>query len=229
MAAAVFPISRDGPVKLRYWPCRIRTDAMAQKRKGGSKEAVIWDRTDISSECFTGAYVVYHVPAAAVLIALFFCGSAQVRAAEETAERPTRAAQCFLEVNGVHYLGGDCLFTPLDKIGSFRIVGNGLSKDLSAQVKVKAAPEGEGYASWSGPQGGTRQPFPWATPTTTSEAVGIITSRRRKHTCARGTRANGFTSVRCQSNRAGASPGASAQGCMRRSAPAPVSIPSMPA
>jgi hypothetical protein len=34
-------------------------------------------------------------------------------------------------VGGVHYLGGDCLFTPLDKVGSFRIVGN----DLSAQVK----------------------------------------------------------------------------------------------
>jgi hypothetical protein len=95
------------------------------------------------------------------LIALYFsCGSAQVRAAEEAAERPARAAQCFLEVNGVHYVGGDCLFTPLDKIGSFRIVGNGLSKDLSAQVKVKAAPEGEGYASWSGPQGGDATAIP---------------------------------------------------------------------
>jgi hypothetical protein len=84
-----------------------------------------------------------------VLTALLF-GSvgARVHAVEEAAKRPARAAQCFLEVDGVHYLGGDCLFTPLDKVGSFRIAGNG----LSAQVKVKAAPEG--YASWSGSRGG---------------------------------------------------------------------------
>jgi hypothetical protein len=94
-------------------------------------------------------------------MALYFaCGSAQARAAEEAAERPARATQCFLEVKGVHYLGGDCLFIPLDKIGSFRIVGNGLSKDLSAQVKVKAAPKGEGRASWSGPQGGDATALP---------------------------------------------------------------------
>ena len=86
----------------------------------------------------------------AVLIALFLsCFCARVRAAEETAERPARAAQCLLDVNGVHYVGGDCLFTPLDKLGSFRIEA---AKGLSAQVKVKEA--SEGYASWSGPQGG---------------------------------------------------------------------------
>jgi predicted nucleic-acid-binding Zn-ribbon protein len=96
---------------------------------------------------------VYRVTA--VLITLFLsCASAQVRAAEETAERQTRGAQCFLEVNGVHYVGGDCLFTPLDKTGSFRIEAKG----LSAQVRVKATQEGD--ASWSGPQGGDATAMP---------------------------------------------------------------------
>jgi hypothetical protein len=85
----------------------------------------------------------------ALITLLFGCASNQIRAAEKTGERHARAAQCFLEVNGVHRAGGDCLFTPLDKIGSFRITTD---KGLSAQVTVKVAHEG--YASWSGPQGG---------------------------------------------------------------------------
>ena len=73
----------------------------------------------------------------------------QVHAAQDTTERPARAAQCFLDVRGVHYIGGDCLFTPLDKIGSFRIEAG---KGLSAQVTVTG--HSEGAAFWSGPQGG---------------------------------------------------------------------------
>jgi len=64
--------------------------------------------------------------------------------------RPARAAQCFLQVNGLNYLGGNCLFTPLDKRGSFRISGG---KSLIAEVNVKV--DGKVEASWSGPQGGT--------------------------------------------------------------------------
>jgi hypothetical protein len=59
-------------------------------------------------------------------------------------ERPARPAQCFLQVDNVYYFGGDCLFEPLDKVGSFRITGD---KGLSAQVK-------SGIGSWSGPNGG---------------------------------------------------------------------------
>ena len=92
---------------------------------------------------------MYRVCVTTASIALFFsCVSAQVCAAEENNGRPARAARYFLEVNGVHYVGGHCLFVPLDKIGSFRIEAKG----LSAQVKVSAASEGD--ASWSGPQGG---------------------------------------------------------------------------
>lgn len=99
---------------------------------------------------------MYPVRVTAVLIVLFLsCVCAHVRAAEEISERPTRAAQCFLEVNGVHYVGGDCLFTPLDKIGSFRIES---TKGLSAQVKVRVASEGD--ASWSGFQGGNASAVP---------------------------------------------------------------------
>jgi hypothetical protein len=99
---------------------------------------------------------VYLLRVTAVLINLFWgCVSAQVRAAEENTERPARAAQCLLEVKGIHYVGGDCLFTPLDKIGSFRITTD---KGLSAQVRVKAVQEG--YASWSGPQGGDATAMP---------------------------------------------------------------------
>lgn len=103
----------------------------------------------VPSGRFAGAFVVYRVCVTTTSIALFCsCVSAQVRAAEVTSGRPARAAQCFLEVSGVHYVGGDCLFIPLDKIGSFRIEAEG----LSAQVKVSSASEGD--ASWSGPGGG---------------------------------------------------------------------------
>ena len=119
---------------------------------------------------------MYHFRPIAVLT-LLFVGSfgTQGSTAEENAERPARAAQCFLGIDGVRYGYGDCLFTPLDKMGSFRIV---FDKGLSAQVKVethsadyvdklhlpgtKLQPwpgsteisRGSGDASWSGPQGG---------------------------------------------------------------------------
>ena len=80
---------------------------------------------------------------------LFGWSGNTIRAAEKTGESRARAAQCFLEVKGVHRVGGDCLFTPLDKTGSFRIATD---KGLSAQATVRA--EHEGSASWSGPQGG---------------------------------------------------------------------------
>ena len=80
---------------------------------------------------------------------LFGWSGNTIRAAEKTGESHARAAQCFLEVKGVHRVGGDCLFTPLDKTGSFRIATD---KGLSAQATVRA--EHEGSASWSGPQGG---------------------------------------------------------------------------
>lgn len=91
----------------------------------------------------------------ALIILLFGCASNQTHAGGETGERHARAALCFLEVNGVHHVGGDCQFAPLDKIGSFRITTD---KSLSAQVTVKAAHEG--YASWSGPQGGDATAVP---------------------------------------------------------------------
>jgi hypothetical protein len=106
----------------------------------------------------------------------FIVGSFSVQGhAEETTERPARAAQCFLEIKGIRYGGGDCLFKPLDKVGSFRIE---FEKGLSAQVRVKVGSTEyvhklrlpgtdlrlgpgskevstvSGDASWSGPQGG---------------------------------------------------------------------------
>ena len=111
----------------------------------------------------------------AVPIAIYLGSfSIQSHAAEDT-ERPARAAQCFLEVNGVYYFGGKCLFAPLDRLGSFRITGEG---GVSAQVTVnphvaeyvdkqhlpgtklqpwpgsKDVGPRSGDASWSGPQGG---------------------------------------------------------------------------
>jgi len=107
-----------------------------------------------------------------VLIGFF---SVPSYAAEDISERPARAAQCFLEIKGVRIGGGNCLFEPLDKIGSFRIK---FEQGLSAQVKVrtrsaeyvdkqglpgtnlqpwpgsKETSTGSGDASWSGPQGG---------------------------------------------------------------------------
>ena len=58
----------------------------------------------------------------------------------------SRPAQCLLEVKGVHYLGGPCTFTPLDRLGSFGIAD---SQGLAAQVRVSGKDAGK--ASWSGP------------------------------------------------------------------------------
>lgn len=90
-------------------------------------------------------------------------------------ENTGRSAQCFLEVNGVYHFGGDCLFAPLDKLGSFRITAkSGLSAQVMAKSRPaeyvdkqhlpgtklqpwpgsKAAGSETGDASWSGPQGG---------------------------------------------------------------------------
>jgi hypothetical protein len=109
----------------------------------------------------------------AVLIAISV-GAFSVHA-EENTERPARGAQCLLEIKGVRYGVGDCLFQPLDNVGSFRIK---FEQGLGAQVKVKTrsaeyedklglpgtnlqpwtgskkASTGSGDASWSGPQGG---------------------------------------------------------------------------
>jgi hypothetical protein len=112
----------------------------------------------------------------------FIVGSFSVQGhAEETTERPARAAQCFLEIKGIRYGGGDCLFKPLDKVGSFRIE---FEKGLSAQVRVeigsaeyvhklrlpgtdlrpgpgsKEVSTVSGDASWSGPQGGDATAIP---------------------------------------------------------------------
>jgi hypothetical protein len=125
---------------------------------------------------------VYFFRLIAVLIAFFVSSfSVQSHAAEENTERPARAAQCFLEIKSIRYGSGDCLFEPLDKVGSFRIE---FEKGLSAQVKVKAGSAeyvdklrlpgtdlrpwpgskevstGSGDASWSGPQGGDPTAIP---------------------------------------------------------------------
>ena len=60
----------------------------------------------------------------------------------------SRPAQCLLEVKGVHYLGGPCAFTPLDRLGSFRI---GNAEEVFAEVNVSGKDQGK--ASWSGPSG----------------------------------------------------------------------------
>jgi hypothetical protein len=119
---------------------------------------------------------VYFFRLTAVLIAIFLGSfSIQSHAAEENTERPARAAQCFLEVNDIYYFGGDCLFAPLDKFGSFRITGeSGVSAQVTAKPRTadyvdkqhlpgtklqpwpgsKEVGSPSGAASWSGPQGG---------------------------------------------------------------------------
>lgn len=72
-----------------------------------------------------------------------------IYADELSAERPARQAQCILEVEGILYVHGGCLFVPLDREGSFQITG---PKRVSASVKVKSP--GIAVASWSGPAGG---------------------------------------------------------------------------
>ncbi len=63
----------------------------------------------------------------------------------------SRPAQCLLEVKGVHYLGGPCIFTSLDKLGSFRITD---VRGLNLIAQVDASKKDEGKAVWNGPLGG---------------------------------------------------------------------------
>lgn len=64
----------------------------------------------------------------------------------------TRPAQCLLEVDGVHYLGGACSFIALDKLGSFRITD---AQGLFLIAQVNASKKDEGRAVWNGPLGGS--------------------------------------------------------------------------
>lgn len=66
-------------------------------------------------------------------------------------EKKGRPAQCLLEVKGVHYLGGPCIFTPLDKLGSFRITD---VQGLNLVAQVNSSKKDEGKAVWNGPRGG---------------------------------------------------------------------------
>ena len=56
-----------------------------------------------------------------------------------------RQAKCLFEIDGVHYIGSVCEFTPIDKKGSFRIADTSGS-GIEAEVKVTAPHEG--IASW---------------------------------------------------------------------------------
>ena len=81
--------------------------------------------------------------------AVIFCLFGAVYADNLSGGRPARQAQCFLEVKGTHYVGGDCLFAPLDREGSFQITA---ARRISALVKVKSPERAD--VSWSGPTGG---------------------------------------------------------------------------
>ncbi|WFU70595.1 hypothetical protein [Bradyrhizobium sp. CB2312] len=59
-----------------------------------------------------------------------------------------RQAKCLFEIDGAHYIGSPCEFTPIDKKGSFRIA-NTSGSGIEAEVKVTAPHEG--IASWTGP------------------------------------------------------------------------------
>jgi hypothetical protein len=165
---------------------------------------------------------------ALLMTLLFSCLGAQVGAAEETAERPARAAQCFLDVNGVHYAGGDCLFRPLDKLGSFRIDAG---KGLSAQVKVKAA--SEGIASWSGPQGGDAAAIPLCDAYNSQrgcwDADDPNDPSKETHVCAWDKGQQLYLAPTPVEASGRMLAGASAKGCTRGSSPVRVSIPSTPA
>lgn len=82
-----------------------------------------------------------------------FCAAA-IAFAPQHAGAQSRPAQCLLEVKGVHYFGGPCVFTPLDKSGSFRIA-DAQGGRFAAQINVSGKDEGK--ALWTGP-GGTGEP-----------------------------------------------------------------------
>ena len=81
--------------------------------------------------------------------AIIYCFFGQVYGDELSKGRPARQAQCLLEVKGTHYVGGDCLFAPLDREGSFQITA---AKRIRALVKVNRLKRAD--VSWSGATGG---------------------------------------------------------------------------
>jgi hypothetical protein len=81
--------------------------------------------------------------------AAIFCLLGPVYADKLAAGRPARQAQCLLKVKGIRYVGGDCLFAPLDRKGSFQVIA---AKHIGASVKVKSPEHAD--VSWSGPTSG---------------------------------------------------------------------------
>ncbi len=81
----------------------------------------------------------------AVAVLLAALGSVDVSA-------QSRQAQCLLEVKGVHYLGGPCIFQALDRRGSFRITD---VQGLNLIAQINATKKDEGKAVWNGPLGGS--------------------------------------------------------------------------
>ena len=79
------------------------------------------------------------------------CGVMLLFASSEAIAQ-SRPAQCLLEVKGVHYLGGPCVFTSLDRLGSFRITD---VQGLNLIAQINASKKDEGKAVWNGPLGGT--------------------------------------------------------------------------
>jgi hypothetical protein len=82
---------------------------------------------------------------------LSLCGVMLLFASSEAIAQ-SRPAQCLLEVKGVHYLGGPCVFTSLDRLGSFRITD---VQGLNLIAQINASKKDEGKAVWNGPLGGT--------------------------------------------------------------------------
>ena len=59
-----------------------------------------------------------------------------------------RPAQCLLEVKGAHHIGGPCAYTPLDRLGSFRITD---TQGLNLIAQVNAYKKDGAKALWNGP------------------------------------------------------------------------------
>jgi hypothetical protein len=81
----------------------------------------------------------------------------ELRAAREHGQNATgvRTANCLIQVRGVEYLHGFCIFIPSDKKdGSFTLSEHVHKHFLRAKIVLSAPASKDGVASWSGPDGG---------------------------------------------------------------------------
>ena len=116
-----------------------------------SNKACILDRQIAALSLYRNRGIPVEIPAWAPQYQAELAGAPGAGGNVASSPTGTILQKCLLEVNDVHYIGGPCNFTAIDRQGSFRI-SDIQGRGIVAQVMSTA--KDEGSASWNGPIGG---------------------------------------------------------------------------